>query len=116
MQLPDIKNISDDLNNFLQGGTFTISNLGMFGIKEFTAIINPPQCAILAVGGGRLDIDGETDLPFTAMSATLSFDRRFIDEALAADFMSTLQKIIEQPEYMNIGLPPVVRNVRSMQV
>lgn len=100
-----------------QGGTFTISNLGMFGIKEFTAIINPPQCAILAVGSGRQEIDGETGLPFTAMSATLSFDRRFIDEALASDFMSTLQKIIEQPEYMNIGLPPVVRNVRTaMQI
>ena len=88
----------------------------MFGIKEFTAIINPPQCAILAVGGGRQEIDGETGSAFTAMSATLSFDQRFIDDALAADFMATLQKILEQPEYMNIGLPPVVRLARSMQV
>jgi pyruvate/2-oxoglutarate dehydrogenase complex dihydrolipoamide acyltransferase (E2) component len=50
------------------------------------------------------------------MRATLSFDRRFIDEALAADFMSTLQKILEQPEYMNVGLPPVVRRARAMEL
>ena len=88
----------------------------MFGIKEFTAIINPPQCAILAIGCGRSEVDGETGLPFTAMRATLSFDRRFIDEALAADFMSTLQKILNQPEYMNVGLPPIVRRARAMEI
>jgi pyruvate/2-oxoglutarate dehydrogenase complex dihydrolipoamide acyltransferase (E2) component len=59
-----------------QGGTFTISNLGMFGITEFTAIINSPQAAILAVGGGRQVINPETMLPETVMTSTLSFDRR----------------------------------------
>lgn len=97
-----------------QGGTFTISNLGMFGVKEFTAIINPPQCAILAVGGGQSEIDGENGNPYTSMRATLSFDRRFIDEALASDFMSVLQKVIEDPQYMNIGLPPVLRIARAL--
>ena len=59
-----------------QGGTFTISNLGMFGITEFTAIINAPQAAILAVGGGRHIINPETMRPETVMTSTLSFDRR----------------------------------------
>merc|ERR1719370_926130 len=68
-----------------QGGTFTISNLGMFGIAEFTAIINAPQLAILAVGGGRTIIDPDTMKPTTVMTSTLSFDRRYIDEALAAE-------------------------------
>ena len=60
-----------------QGGSFTISNLGMFGITEFTAIINAPQAAILAVGGGRAVINPETMTPQTLMTATLSFDRRY---------------------------------------
>lgn len=59
-----------------QGGSFTISNLGMFGITEFTAIINAPQAAILAVGGGRLVINPDTMRPETLMTSTLSFDRR----------------------------------------
>ena len=63
------------LNEF-QGGTFTISNLGMFGITEFTAIINSPQAAILAVGGGRMVINPDTMKPETVMTSTLSFDRR----------------------------------------
>ena len=92
-----------------QGGTFTISNLGMFGITEFTAIINPPQCAILAVGKGIDEINPLTRVPSTYMKATLSFDRRFIDEHLASEFMSTFRKIIEHPEYMNIGPLPLVR-------
>jgi len=96
------------LNEF-QGGTFTISNLGMFGIKEFTAIINPPQCAIMAVGSGSIEIDPETGKPFTAMRATLSFDRRFIDEFTANEFMSTFQRVVEQPQYMNLGLVAQMR-------
>merc|ERR1711876_139693 len=83
-----------------QGGTFTISNLGMFGISEFTAIINPPQGAILAVGRGAQEIDPVTMKPTTFMKATLSFDRRFIDEHLAAEFMSTFRRVIENPQYM----------------
>ena len=59
-----------------QGGTFTISNLGMFGIHEFTAIINPPQVGILAVGSGAQEVDPATGKLKTVMRSTLSFDRR----------------------------------------
>merc|ERR1712058_29404 len=86
-----------------QGGTFTISNLGMFGIAEFTAIINAPQVAILAVGGGRQIIDPDTMKPTTVMSATLSFDQRFVDDASAADFMTVFKTLIERPELTNRG-------------
>ncbi len=96
-----------------QGGTFTISNLGMFGIHEFTAIINPPQVGILAVGSGTSELDPETGKSGTFMRSTLSFDRRFVDEALAADFMSTLRTVIERPEYMNLGFVPVARKRTS---
>ncbi len=96
------------LNEF-QGGTFTISNLGMFGIHEFTAIINPPQVGILAVGGGVQEVDPDTGRAVTRMRSTLSFDRRFVDEAAAADFMSTLRRVMERPEYMNLGFVPVAR-------
>ena len=101
---------NEELSNVIfQGGTFTISNLGMFGIKEFTAIINPPQCAILAVGKGVEEINPVTGAPSTYMRATLSFDRRFIDEHLASEFMATFKKVLEHPEYMNIGPVPLVR-------
>merc|ERR1719347_2085299 len=86
-----------------QGGTFTISNLGMFGIAEFTAIINAPQLAILAVGGGRQVIDPETMRATTVMSATLSFDQRYVDDATAADFMTVFKTLIERPELSNRG-------------
>eukprot|EP00090_Calanus_glacialis_P029932 TRINITY_DN4810_c0_g1_i5.p1 TRINITY_DN4810_c0_g1~~TRINITY_DN4810_c0_g1_i5.p1 ORF type:complete len:580 (-),score=267.46 TRINITY_DN4810_c0_g1_i5:124-1863(-) len=92
-----------------QGGTFTISNLGMFGIAEFTAIINAPQLAILAVGGGRTIIDPDTMKPTTVMTATLSFDRRYIDEAQAADFMSVYQTIMERPELLGVGYLSSIR-------
>jgi len=92
-----------------QGGTFTISNLGMFGIAEFTAIINAPQVAILAVGGGRQIIDPITMKPTTVMTATLSFDRRYIDEASAADFMKVYQTIMERPELLGVGYLPSVK-------
>jgi len=92
-----------------QGGTFTISNLGMFGISEFTAIINSPQAAILAVGGGTPTLDTSTGKPFTAMTSTLSFDRRFIDEALACDFMTVLKTILERPELLGVGYLPSVK-------
>merc|ERR1719481_327801 len=92
-----------------QGGTFTISNLGMFGIAEFTAIINAPQLAILAVGGGRTIIDPDSMTPTTVMTATLSFDRRYIDEAQAADFMKVYQTIMERPELLGVGYLSSVR-------
>ena len=86
----------------------------MFGVNEFTAIINPPQCAILAVGKGTAELvpnmNGKATQ--TMMKSTLSFDRRFIDEQMASDFMSTLQTVIEHPEYMNIGPVPLIRQSR----
>jgi len=97
-----------------QGGTFTISNLGMFGITEFTAIINSPQAAILAVGGGRAVINPETMKPETLMTATLSFDRRYIDEALAADFMTVFKTLMERPELLGTGYLPSIRTDRSV--
>lgn len=96
-----------------QGGSFTISNLGMFGIAEFTAIINAPQAAILAVGGGRQIIDPDTMRPKTVMTSTLSFDRRFIDEALAADFMTVFRTLMERPELLGTGFLASVRTDRT---
>jgi pyruvate dehydrogenase E2 component (dihydrolipoamide acetyltransferase) len=81
------------------GGTFTISNLGMFGVEEFTAIINPPEAAILAVGGTAKEpavVDGQI-VPRNKMRYTLSSDHRVIDGALAARFLQTLTGLIESP-------------------
>jgi len=95
-----------------QGGTFTISNLGMFGIDEFSAVINPPQAAILAVGGGKPKIiptpyvDGveEQEKPQvkTIMTAKLSADRRVVDEATAAVFMNAFQQYLGQPHLLSL--------------
>jgi pyruvate dehydrogenase E2 component (dihydrolipoamide acetyltransferase) len=79
--------------------TFTISNLGMFGVEHFTAIINPPNSAILAVGAAiRKPVvrDGELAVGHE-MSATLSLDHRIIDGATAAQYMQTLKQLIENP-------------------
>jgi len=96
-----------------QGGSFTISNLGMFGIAEFTAIINAPQGAILAVGGGRQIINPDTMKVETVMTSTLSFDRRYIDEALAAEFMSVFRTVMERPELLGTGYLPSVKLDRA---
>jgi len=82
-----------------QGGGFSISNLGMFGIAEFSAIINPPQSAILAVGAGekRAVVKGDTLAIATVMTVTLSCDHRVVDGALGAEFLATLKAIIEDP-------------------
>ena len=82
-----------------QGGTFTLSNLGMFGIKAFDAIINPPQAAILAVGAGekRLIYREEKEIVATMMTATVSCDHRVIDGATGARFMQALKQAIEYP-------------------
>ncbi|MDD2706087.1 MAG: pyruvate dehydrogenase complex dihydrolipoamide acetyltransferase [Acidocella sp.] len=82
-----------------QGGGFSISNLGMFGISEFSAIINPPQAAILAVGAGekRAVVKGDQLAIATMMSATLSVDHRVVDGALGAKFLATLKGIVEDP-------------------
>lgn len=74
-----------------QGGTFTISNLGGFGIRSFTAIINPPQSAILAVGSGR----NENDRSVTTM--TLGCDHRVIDGAVGSEWLGSLKNYIEKP-------------------
>lgn len=82
-----------------QGGTFSVSNLGMFGIKEFSAVINPPQGAILAVGAGEqrpVVKDGALAIA-TVMSCTLSVDHRVVDGAVGAEFLSTFKKLIEDP-------------------
>ena len=82
-----------------QSGTFSVSNLGMFGIKEFSAIINPPQGCILAVGAGEQRAvvkDGALAIA-TVMSCTLSVDHRVVDGAVGAEFMAEFKKLIEDP-------------------
>ncbi len=82
------------------GGTFTVSNLGSFGIEEFKAIINPPEAAILAVGAIRStlvpDADGEPVVRLM-MRVTLSADHRIVDGALAARFLSDLRRAVQEP-------------------
>ncbi|MFE5564006.1 dihydrolipoamide acetyltransferase family protein [Amycolatopsis japonica] len=83
----------------LEGGSISISNLGMFGVDEFSAIINPPQSAILAVGAGRpapVVVDGALTVA-TCMELVLSADHRALDGALAARWMNTLVTVLEQP-------------------
>jgi len=82
-----------------QGGTFTISNLGMFGIKEFTSIINPPQNGILSVGMGEQRAvvkNGEITVA-TVMSVTLAMDHRCVDGAIGARFIQAFKQVIEDP-------------------
>jgi len=82
-----------------QGGTFSISNLGMFGISSFSAIINPPQAAILAVGQGeeRAVVRKGAIAIETQMTATLSVDHRVIDGALGAELLQAFKELIEDP-------------------
>ena len=81
------------------GGTFTISNLGMYGVEHFTAIINPPESAILAVGATTREptVVGDTVVPRYRLRYTMSVDHRVIDGALAAKFLQTLTNLIEHP-------------------
>ena len=87
----------------LEGGTFTVSNLGMFGIEAFDAIINPPQAAILAIGQASRELaeldDGEIGFE-TRIRLTLSVDHRAIDGAAGARFLATLKTLIEDPEQL----------------
>ncbi|MDE2465441.1 MAG: pyruvate dehydrogenase complex dihydrolipoamide acetyltransferase [Alphaproteobacteria bacterium] len=85
-----------------EGGTFAISNLGMFGIKQFTAVINPPHAAILAVGAGEeraVIRDGKVEAA-TVMTLTMSCDHRVIDGATGARFLSVLKIFLEDPAAM----------------
>ena len=85
------------------GGTFTISNLGAFGIEQFTAIINPGQTAILAVGAIQDEVvpDGEDGIAVVPMMRmTLSLDHRVADGASGARFMADLRDALQEPELM----------------
>lgn len=84
-----------------QGGSFTISNLGMFGIDHFTAIINPPQACILAVGGTADKVvpkeDGEGFEVRKVMKVTMSCDHRVVDGAVGSKWLGVFKKLLEQP-------------------
>ena len=85
-----------------QGGTSSVSNLGMYGIKDFTAVINPPQSTILAVGAGeeRAVVRNGQIVPAHIMSVTLSCDHRSVDGALGAELIGAFKKLIENPIMM----------------
>ncbi|POM65103.1 Pyruvate dehydrogenase complex dihydrolipoamide acetyltransferase, partial [Phytophthora palmivora] len=92
-----------------QGGSFTVSNLGSFGIDQFRAVINPPQACILAVGGGRREVlppleivEGVNPEPrvATLMNVTLSSDRRVVDSVIAGQFLQVFKAYMESPELM----------------
>ena len=90
--------------NEYQGGTSSVSNLGMYGIKDFTAVINPPQSSILAVGTGeqRAVVRNGQIVPATIMSVTLSCDHRAIDGALGAQLIGAFKMLIENPVMMMV--------------
>jgi pyruvate dehydrogenase E2 component (dihydrolipoamide acetyltransferase) len=83
----------------LEGGTFTISNLGMFGVEQFVAVINPPQAAILAVGAteDRPVVRGGEIVARPMMTLTLTVDHRAVDGADGADFLRTVKTYLEDP-------------------
>lgn len=85
-----------------QGGTFSISNLGMFGIRQFEAVINPPQGCILAVGASepRPVVRGGALAIATVMTCTLSVDHRVVDGAVGAEWLNAFKALIERPETM----------------
>jgi pyruvate dehydrogenase E2 component (dihydrolipoamide acetyltransferase) len=83
----------------VDGGTFTVSNLGAFDVDHFIAIINPPDAAILAVGSAQqvpVVVDGQLAIG-TRMKATISADHRVTDGAEAAQFMQALKAVLEEP-------------------
>ena len=86
----------------IQGGSFTISNLGMYGIQHFTAIINPPHASILAVGGtqDKLVLDESSEKGFSVakvMNVTLSNDHRVVDGAVGARWLQRFKGYLENP-------------------
>jgi pyruvate dehydrogenase E2 component (dihydrolipoamide acetyltransferase) len=88
-----------------QGGSSTISNLGMYGVREFSAIINPPQATVLAVGAARRQAVEKEDggVAFASvLSVTLSCDHRVVDGALGAELLAAFKSLIEQPVTMLI--------------
>lgn len=87
-----------------QGGSFTVSNLGMYGVTHFQAVINPPQSCILAVGGicDRPVVKHGKVVPGKIMNITLSADHRIVDGALAAEFLGTVKHFLERPTLLAI--------------
>lgn len=91
-----------------KGGTFSVSNLGMFGIDEFAAVINPPQAAILAVGTGKKvpfvrfneSTNQQSITTATVMKATLSCDGRVIDDEVAFKLLNSIKRHLENPMLM----------------
>lgn len=85
-----------------KGGSFTVSNLGMYGVTDFVAVINPPQSAILAVGGieDRPKVENGKVVPAKMMNMTLSCDHRVIDGGVGAQFLKDVQKILENPSIL----------------
>ena len=83
----------------MQGNTFTISNLGMFGIDEFTAIINPPDACIMAVGtiAQKPVVKNGKIVPGNIMKVTLSCDHRVVDGAVGSAFLATFKQYMENP-------------------
>jgi pyruvate dehydrogenase E2 component (dihydrolipoamide acetyltransferase) len=86
----------------LSGSTFTISNLGMFGISQFDAILNLPEVGILAVAAAerRPVVEGDALVPGTVLAVTLTADHRAVDGAMAADFVRTIKRLLEEPAMM----------------
>lgn len=86
--------------NEILGGSFSVSNLGMYGVDQFDAIVNPPQCAILSIGRAKPSMvvseSGEARIA-TVLRATLSVDHRAIDGTTGAKFLKTLRQVAEQP-------------------
>ena len=83
----------------LEGGTFTISNLGMYGVERFTAVLNPPQAGILAVGAieeRAVVVDGDFEIQ-PRMDLTLTVDHRSVDGATASEFLATVKSFLEEP-------------------
>ncbi|HWB10105.1 MAG TPA: dihydrolipoamide acetyltransferase family protein [Pirellulales bacterium] len=90
----------------LRGGTFTVSNLGAYGIDAFTPIINPPETAILGVGSIRREaivLDDDRIVPGETLTLSLTFDHRAVDGAPAARFLQTLRNLIENPAAWLVG-------------
>jgi pyruvate dehydrogenase E2 component (dihydrolipoamide acetyltransferase) len=85
--------------NDMEGSTFTVSNLGMFGIEQFTAVINPPNACILAIGGIKQTavVKNGQLVPGNVMSVTLTCDHRVVDGAVGAAFLKTLKGLLEDP-------------------
>ena len=89
--------------NEFQGGTFSVSNLGMFDIDSFSAVINPPQIAILAVGKGKKEVSVNLNIPTvtTSMNVTLSYDSRAVEGEDASRFLNSLKTYLENPHFLS---------------